>query len=111
MLYDFPEDGPTEDGPEGEEGPTEDGAEGAEGAEGGEEGSEEKGSEGSEGSEEELGETLGGPNALPATIADTLAGFPILFTSNIFDIQVIIYLHNNLHFIPYSSDLPSKVPI
>lgn len=107
MLYDFPEDGPTEDGPEGEEG------EGEEAEEGGEEGSEEKGSEGSEeeGSAEELGETLGGPNALPATIADTLAGFPILFTSNIFDIQVIIYLHNNLHFIPYSSDLPSKVPI
>ena len=91
MLYDFPEDGPTEDG-DGDKGEEE-------GAEGEEEGSEEKGSEGSE---EELGETLGGPNALPATIADTLAGFPRLFTSNIFDIQVIIYLHNNLHFIPYS---------
>ena len=106
MLYDFPEDGPTEDGPEGEEGEEGD-EEGPERAEKGSEGSE----KGFEGSEEELGETLGGPNALPATIADTLAGFPILFTSNIFDIQVIIYLHNNLHFIPYSSDLPSKVPI
>lgn len=105
MLYDFPEDGPTEggDGDKGEEGAEE----GPERAEKGSEGSE----KGFEGSDEELGETLGGPNALPATIADTLAGFPILFTSNIFDIQVIIYLHNNLHFIPYSSDLPSKVPI